>query len=87
MKAATGPTFLIYSKPQCTYCDQAKALMVSKGIAFAEVDIVMSPPQREIMFARVEEASGAAPRTMPQIFKTDGTYIGGFAELKAHLNA
>jgi glutaredoxin len=70
---------LVWSKELCPYCDQAKALLKSKGIQFEEKKIG-SGYTREQLLEAVPNA-----RTVPQIF-LDGKLIGGFTELKAHLN-
>jgi glutaredoxin len=69
---------VVWSKPQCPYCDQAKALLTQKGIAFEERKIG-SGYTRENLLKAVPTA-----RTVPQIF-LDDELIGGFAELKQHL--
>jgi len=70
----------IYSKPSCPYCDRAKMLLKNRGIEYTEVSAVEN---REDLIQKVTEATGAAPRTVPQIW-LDETYIGGFTELDAH---
>lgn len=77
----------IYSKPACAHCDQAKALLKSKGIVFEEIHLDVGQAKtadaKYISRQSLMEQFPAA-RTMPQI--TDGdTYIGGFTELKTHL--
>ena len=62
----------------CPYCDQAKALLTLKGIAFEERKIG-SGYTRENLLEAVPTA-----RTVPQIF-IDEQLIGGFTELKQYL--
>jgi glutaredoxin 3 len=69
---------VIWSKYHCPYCDQAKALMKQKGIAFEEKKIGDGYTKEELLEA-VPNA-----RTVPQIFIND-ELIGGFTELKTHL--
>ena len=69
---------IIWSKYNCPYCDQAKALMISKGIQFEEKKIGDGYTKEELLEA-VPNA-----RTVPQIF-LDGQLIGGFTELKQKL--
>jgi glutaredoxin len=69
---------VVWSKPQCSHCDQAKALLESKGIAFEERKIGSGYTREQLL-----EAVPAA-RSVPQIF-LDDELIGGFAELKQHL--
>ena len=69
---------IIWSKYHCPYCDQAKALLTSKGIHFEEKKIGDGYTKEELL-----EAVPTA-RTVPQIF-LDGELIGGFNELKTKL--
>ena len=69
---------VVWSKYHCPFCDQAKALLTQKGIAFEEKKIGDGYTKEELLEA-VPNA-----RTVPQIF-LDGTLIGGFTELKQHL--
>ena len=68
----------VWSKYHCPYCDQAKALLKSKGIEFEEKKIGDGYTREELL----EAVPGA--RTVPQIF-LDDKLIGGFTELRAHL--
>ncbi len=70
---------VVWSKYHCPYCDQAKALLKQKGIPFEEKKIGDGYTKEELL-----EAVPTA-RTVPQIF-LDGQLIGGFTELRAHLN-
>jgi glutaredoxin len=69
---------IVWSKYHCPYCDQAKALLTSKGIQFEEKKIGDGYTKEELL-----EAVPTA-RTVPQIF-LDGELIGGFNELKTKL--
>ena len=70
---------IVWSKYQCTFCDQAKQLLESKGIAYEERKIGDGYTREELL-----EAVPTA-RAVPQIF-LDGEYIGGFNELRKKLN-
>lgn len=69
---------VVWSKDNCPYCDQAKTLLKMKGIAFEERKIGDGYTREDLL-----EAVPAA-RTVPQIF-LDEELIGGFTELKKHL--
>ena len=71
-------TAVLWSKYHCSYCDQAKALLQSKGIQFQEKKIGDGYTKEELL-----EAVPTA-RTVPQIF-IDGELVGGFTELKKKL--
>ena len=66
----------IYSKTYCPYCDRAKALLTSKGVAFEEINLEGKPDE---MQALVKETG---MRTVPQIF-INGKLVGGFTDLAA----
>ena len=68
---------IVWSKYHCPYCDQAKALLTSKGIEFEEKKIGDGYTKEDLL-----EAVPSA-RTVPQIF-LDDQLIGGFTELKQH---
>jgi glutaredoxin 3 len=68
----------IWSKNQCPYCDQAKALLTQKGIEFEERKIGDGWTKDDLL-----EAVPTA-RTLPQIF-LNGKLVGGFTELRAKL--
>ena len=69
---------IVWSKYHCPYCDQAKALLTHKGIAFEERKIGDGYTREDLLDA-VPTA-----RTVPQIF-LDDVLIGGFTELQDHL--
>lgn len=69
---------IVWSKYQCPYCDQAKALLTQKGIQFEERKIGDGYTREDLL-----EAVPTA-RTVPQIF-LDEELIGGFTELKKRL--
>ena len=69
---------IVWSKYHCPYCDQAKALLTSKGIQFEERKIGDGYTKEELLEA-VPNA-----RTVPQIF-LDGELVGGFTELRTKL--
>jgi glutaredoxin 3 len=69
---------IVWSKHHCPYCDQAKALLTQKGIEFEERKVGDGYTKEDLL-----EAVPSA-RTVPQIF-LDEELIGGFQELKKHL--
>lgn len=73
----------IYSKPNCPYCVKAKALLEKQGADITERSAV---EERDALIERVEKATGAAPRTVPQIW-IDDEYVGGHDQLVAWLAA
>lgn len=69
---------VVWSKYDCPFCDQAKALLTQKGIEFEERKIGDGFTKDDLL-----EAVPTA-RTVPQIFLNE-EYIGGFTELKKRL--
>jgi len=70
---------IVWSKNQCPYCDQAKALLKLKGIEFEERNVQTDWTKEQLL-----EAVPTA-RTVPQIF-LDEQHIGGFTELKKYFD-
>lgn len=61
----------IYTRDFCGYCTRAKALLASKGVAFAEYRAGDDPDKRREMIQRSQGGS-----TYPQIF-INGRHVGG----------
>jgi len=71
----TAPVVL-YTTPWCGFCRAALALLLQRGIAHVEVDVVGNDAARDWL----AEVSGQT--TVPQIF-VRGRSIGGYTELAA----
>ena len=69
---------VVWSKYNCPFCDQAKALLAAKGIEIEERKIGDGYSKEDLL-----EAVPTA-RTVPQIF-LEGELVGGFNELKKKL--
>ena len=69
----------IYGKPQCPFCDRAKALCEQKGYEYTykQLDEDFT---REELFERFPSA-----RTFPQI-TAHGEYLGGYTEFEQWSN-
>lgn len=66
---------VIYTSPLCGFCHAAKRLLNQKGVAFEEIDVLMSPKRKPEM---IQRAGGR--RTVPQIFVGD-MHVGGCDDL------
>jgi len=65
----------LYSKNNCGYCLQAKALLKNNDIPFEEVNIDTDDVAREFVITE-------GHRTMPQIYREGKLFVeGGFAGL------
>jgi len=70
--------FIVWTKPNCPNCDQAKALLKNRGIEYEERNIGVDWTKEQLL-----EAVPTA-RTVPQIFMGE-EYVGGYTELKQKL--
>ena len=70
---------IIWSKYNCPYCDQAKALLKQRDVRFEERKIGDGYTKEELL-----EAIPTA-RTVPQII-INGNLIGGFIELRKYID-
>ena len=70
---------IVWSKNQCPYCTQAKALLESRGIEYEERNIEDGWDKEDLL------AAVPTARTLPQIF-LDDQLIGGFTELRKHFS-
>jgi glutaredoxin 3 len=68
----------IYSKNNCTFCEQAKQMLRLHGKDFVEYKLD-EDFTREVLLSKFPEA-----KTFPVIV-LDGFNIGGFEQLKRHL--
>jgi glutaredoxin 3 len=69
-----APTVVMYATGWCPYCQRARKLLGSKGVAFTEIDVESSPEKRAEMRSRSGRTS------VPQIFIGD-THVGGSDDL------
>lgn len=79
--------YTVYTKPQCTFCDQAKALLTFRGLPYKEIHFdVGQTKEAGKEYVNVAEFKSRYPqvKTAPQIFDGDD-YVGGFQELRARL--
>ena len=70
------PKVIVYSKPQCPYCDMAKSYLNSRSIAFQEIRVDLDAAKLEEMLTKSQR------RTVPQIFIND-QHVGGYDDLMA----
>lgn len=69
----------IYGRPNCQWCDAAKALVDRFNIPYVYIDLIDMTPER-----RATVLSESGMRTVP-IVKVDDIYIGGFDALDGYL--
>jgi glutaredoxin 3 len=68
---------IVWSQSQCSYCEQAKSLLTSKGVEYEERKIGEGWTKQQLL-----EAVPTA-RSVPQIF-IDDRFIGGFTDLRQY---
>ena len=68
----------VYSKPNCQFCDKAKALLTQLKIEYTEKVVT-----KDISLEELFEELGKTVRTIPQIV-IDENHIGGFNELREY---
>ena len=79
--------YIVYSKPNCPQCTQAKSLLNDAGEAYHEIVLDVGQPKaehvqyvsRDALIAKIPNA-----KTMPQIIHNN-MVVGGFTELKKYL--
>jgi len=69
--------YTVITRNQCNFCDTAKALLKGAGQGYIEYN-VQSDSSRWVLSLMKQ----AGLKTVPQIFSSDGTHIGGYTELK-----
>jgi glutaredoxin 3 len=67
----------VYTMNHCPYCERAKQLLKTRGVAFEEVRVA---DDDDAMWDKLFERSGL--KTMPQIFAGE-SLIGGYTDLAA----
>jgi len=64
----------VYGRPQCPFCDQAKALLENRGVAYEYIDITQDLEARQML---VDDGF----RSVPQIYKGTTHIPGGYQGL------
>ena len=74
--------YTIISRNQCSFCDQAKALLEGANKEYVEYNI-----QEETSAWLLYILKHSSITTVPQVFNENGSYIGGYRELKDWLES
>lgn len=72
--------WVVISRNQCNFCDSAKAFLKAQNKPFIEYNIQTDSSRWLLTLIKK-----AGYTTVPQIFKPDGTHLGGYTELKEYL--
>jgi glutaredoxin len=73
--------YVIITRDQCNFCDDAKALMKGKGIQYVEYNIQSDSSKWLLSLLKRSSIT-----TVPQVFNDKGTHVGGYTELKEYLS-
>jgi glutaredoxin len=83
--------FIVYSKPNCPFCVQAKGLLKFHGKEYFELMLDLGQKKDEnFNYVLLKDLEAFLPgvKSVPQIFEKTGTHmkhVGGFAELREYL--
>ncbi len=70
----------IITRDQCNFCDAAKALLKGANLPYTEYNVQSASSKWVLTLIKQ-----AGHTTVPQIFDSKGTYIGGYTELTQSL--
>tara|TARA_R100000951_G_scaffold38346_1_gene32543 strand:- start:315 stop:560 length:246 start_codon:yes stop_codon:yes gene_type:complete len=73
--------YTILTRNQCSFCDTAKALLKGAGISYVEYNIETDSSKWILTMMKKTDL-----KTVPQIFSSDGTHIGGYTDLREFLD-
>lgn len=76
--------FTVYTKPNCPWCDKAKALLDNLDIPY-KLYVVGETILREDFIKLLPEERQKYP-TVPQIYDANGGYIGTYEDLVEYLD-
>lgn len=69
--------YTIITRNDCKYCDKAKVLLKDRGIQFTIYNI--EEGSSRWILSLMKEAN---IKTVPQVFATNGSLVGGYRELE-----
>lgn len=69
--------YVIITRDQCNFCDDAKALLKGNGLPYTEYNIQSKSSRWLTPLLLMADL-----KTVPQIFDSEGKYIGGYSELE-----
>jgi len=73
--------YVVITRDQCNFCDQAKALLKGANLPYVEYNIQSDSSKWLLSLLKRSSIT-----TVPQVFNDKGTHIGGYTELKEYLS-
>jgi len=73
--------WVMITRNQCNFCDTAKEVLKGAKIDYVEYNIESTSSKWLLYLLKRSSIT-----TVPQIFKPDGTHLGGYTELKEYIN-
>lgn len=74
--------YTVITRNQCTFCDSAKALLRGADLQYTEYNVQTESSKWVLTLIKQ-----AGHTTVPQIFDSKGTHIGGYTELQQTLTS
>jgi glutaredoxin len=72
--------YVMITRDQCNFCDQAKALLKGANLQYTEYNIQSKSSSWLLYLLKRSSIT-----TVPQIFSPSGSHIGGYTDLKEYL--
>ena len=72
--------YVMITRNQCNFCDQAKTLLKGANLQYTEYNIQSKSSSWLLYLLKRSSIT-----TVPQIFSPSGSHIGGYTELKEYL--
>lgn len=76
--------YIVYGKPSCTFCDQAKALLDASNKVYSYIDV---SEDKEAFDFLVSQGHRSVPQVYVRATNENATmsHVGGFTELRSSL--
>lgn len=74
--------YVVITRDQCNFCDQAKALLKGANLPYVEYNIQDEKSKWLLYLLKRSSIT-----TVPQVFNEKGTHIGGYTKLKDWLES
>jgi glutaredoxin len=72
--------YVVITREQCNFCDLAKVMLNTKNLGYVEYNVHSTSSRWILTLLKRTNLT-----TVPQVFDPSGNLIGGYNELKEHL--